>query len=582
MDTSYIQSNDLIAEKTRLLFNSTIVGVVGILINVIVLDIVQWNVIPKEDILLWSVIMILTLAFRIITYYFYKKSKTVTENYFFWYRILICGVIATGIAWSLAVIYMFPGSSVVHQMFTAFIFAGVSAASISTFSFDKRVSFSYLILMLAPLASRFFMTDSLIGSMTGLMILVFMGVLFTSSLRFHKQFIDNLLLARESEQANTAKSEFLSSMSHELRTPMNAILSLSQLMLIDNEKNKLSSHHKKNLKEIIHAGDHLLELINEVLDLSKIENSNFKLIIEDIKLTDLLNECIILIKPLAEKNNVNIYISQENLKYLLVFADRTKLKQIILNLLSNAVKYNIEGGEVTVSVNILPDEQIKILVNDTGLGLSEEQLSHLLTPFERLGAERKKIEGTGIGLIISKNLIEKMNGKLGYESSLGKGSTFWITLNYKISSIIKKAQEELPLDNRASIPTSTAKLTHCTLLYIEDDPVNIIIVEQLLALKPDITLLTATTGLEGLEIIKRERPDLILLDINLPDICGLEVSKKIKESDDLKSIPIIALSANAMPEDIEKGMESGINDYMVKPIDFNVFDLLLTKYLSSN
>jgi signal transduction histidine kinase/CheY-like chemotaxis protein len=579
MNPSLIKSNVLIAEKSSLLFNSIIIAVIGILVNVIVLGAVQWRIIPTSDIITWSLIMVLTLLYRLISYFYYKKSKNITEEYNFWYRIFVSGVVATGLTWSLAVIYMFPASDVVHQIFTAFIFAGVSAASISTLSFDKRLSYLYLVLMLIPLSIRFFMTGSFIGSMMGLMGLAFLGVLLSSSSRFYNQFISNLLLAKEAELANAAKSDFLSSMSHELRTPMNAILSLSQLMLIDDEHNKLTDHHKKNLKEIVHAGDHLLVLINEVLDLSSIESNKFKLSINTIGLEDLLDECLLMIKALAQSNNINLVFKKDKIKDIFVLADHTKLKQVLLNLLSNAIKYNKPDGTVSISIDKISRKQIKIVINDTGYGLSNEELEQLFIPFERLGAKNKNIEGTGIGLVISKTLIEKMNGDIGCESIPGKGSTFWITLDYEIRSIDDDKEEKFHAESQSDEKIAREQLSQYTVLYIEDDPINTIIMEQLIELKPDITLLTATTGLQGLEMTEQKKPDLILLDINLPDISGLDVSRQLKANKQFEDIPIIAVSANAMPDDIEKGTQAGVNDYLVKPIDFKAFNQVLNKYL---
>ena len=573
-----LSAEELLPEKNRLLYQATRVSVIGVLVNVIILSLVLWEVVSSLNILGWGLIMSIVMIAR---YFFYRlyllKNEDKSKSEDFWYKLFRFGALSTALGWGLGVYLLFPYEDVVRQGFIVFIYAGISAGSITSLSFDKKISFSYLFLMLVPLSVQFYFTGGFLGIMMSVIVIAYMLVLFSSVARFNRQFIDNVMLAVEAKQANAAKSEFLSSMSHELRTPMNAILSLSKLMLIDTEHNRLSDNHKKNLNEIIHASDHLLELINEVLDLSKIESNNFDLTLKNEKLNDIFSECLVLIEPMLQANSVVLITDDLNLDAVVV-ADRMKLKQILLNLLSNAVKYNRQGGTVYVSSE-QESNQLTIKIRDTGIGLSEGQLHRLFVPFDRLGVEKTEVEGTGIGLVIAKNLIEKMHGSISCESVKNTGSTFSITLplaeqSNTINETIDVIENEQKFEVKPQIDSQMYSV-----LYIEDDITNILIVEQLLKLKNDIDLYTAQTGKEGLQAIDEHDIDLLLLDINLPDMSGLDIVKQLKADNKFTSLPIIALSANAMADDVQRGNEAGVDDYLVKPIDFEAFDSMLKQHL---
>jgi len=367
------------------------------------------------------------------------------------------------------------------------------------------------------------------------------------------------------ETANRAKSDFLSSMSHELRTPLNAILGFAQLM--DSGTPPPTPTQKRNLEQILKAGWYLLDLINEVLDLALIESGKITLSLEPVPLLEVMQECRTMIEPQAQKRGIRMTYPQLAAP-LFLSADRTRLKQILINLLSNAVKYNQSGGKVTMECAARAPASVRISVRDTGAGLGPAQLAQLFQPFNRLGKEYGAEEGSGIGLMVTKRLTELMGGTIGVESALGKGSVFWIELVQTRATPI-----EVPQAARTTPagPQAPAARPPRTLLYVEDNPANLELVEQLIARRPDLRLLSAADGNLGIEFARAHLPDLILMDINLPGISGLEAMMVLRADPATSRIPIIALSANALPRDIEKGLQAGFFRYLTKPIKVDQF-----------
>ena len=365
------------------------------------------------------------------------------------------------------------------------------------------------------------------------------------------------------EKANQAKSEFLSSMSHELRTPLNAVLGFAQLMA--SETPPPTPAQKLSIDQILQAGWYLLRLINEILDLAMIESGKVSLSQESISLSEVLQDCQAMIEPQAQKRGTRMMFPRFD-RHFYVHGDRTRLKQVMINLLSNAIKYNRAGGTVIVQCGSSDEGRVRVSVKDNGAGLTPEQLAQLFQPFNRLGQEASSEEGTGIGLVVTKQLVELMGGVIGVESSVGEGSVFWVEL-------AASAAPELVFDNvGASSPAardlvvSEESSGQRTLLYVEDNPANLALVEQLIARRNDLKLLTAIDGYLGIELARAYQPDVILMDINLPGISGFGALKRLREDPATAHIPVIALSANAVPRDIEKGMEAGFFRYLTKPI----------------
>ena len=375
------------------------------------------------------------------------------------------------------------------------------------------------------------------------------------------------------EKANLSKSEFLSSMSHELRSPLNAILGFAQLL--ESGSPLPTSTQKGSIDQILKAGWYLLELINEILDLALVESGRLSLSLEPMLLVDVMLECQAMIDPQAQKSGIRMSFPQFEIPYF-VHADRTRVKQVLVNLLSNAIKYNRAQGAVGVTCSASTEKRIRISVSDTGEGLSPEKCAQLFQPFNRLGQEASAEEGTGIGLVMSKRLVELMGGEIGVESTVGTGSVFWFELN--LAATPQNAVDEVePLVLHPTTVQHGNVLR--TLLYVEDNKANLQLVEQLIARHPNLRLLHAGDGRLGIEMARTHQPEVILMDINLPGINGIQALGILREDPVTAHIPVLAISANAMPHDIKKGMEAGFLRYLTKPIKVNELMIALNMAL---
>jgi signal transduction histidine kinase/CHASE3 domain sensor protein/ActR/RegA family two-component response regulator len=390
-------------------------------------------------------------------------------------------------------------------------------------------------------------------------------VVFTD-ITVHQRHQDSLARAKdEAERANQAKSEFVSRMSHELRTPLNAILGFAQLL----DMARLKPAHRDSVGQILKAGRHLLTLINEVLDISRIESGKLSLSPEPVLASDVVREALALVQPQAAERHIRIDSEAVAGSTLFLRADRQRLKQVLINLLSNAIKYNREGGMVTIACQASGEGKIRLMVSDTGSGIPADKLDRLFSPFERLGAEQSGIEGTGIGLAFSKRLTEAMGGVLGVESQAGAGSTFFIEMPGAQAPI-----EDLGLSHSGQLAAAAAAVAgsaHPTVLCIEDNPSNLQLIERILACRPEIRLLTALHGLAGIKLAQQHIPSLILLDVHLPDIDGKEVLLQLKADSLTAAIPVIVVSADATHRQETRLREAGARDYLTKPIDVPSF-----------
>jgi PAS domain S-box-containing protein len=374
----------------------------------------------------------------------------------------------------------------------------------------------------------------------------------------------------EADRANHAKSEFLSRMSHELRTPLNAILGFAQLL----QMNALDAKQTQSVNHILKGGRHLLSLINEVLDISRIEAGGISLSLEPVAVGPALQEILDQMRPLAQARGIELRNESLNCDWH-VMADRQRLKQVLLNLVSNAVKYNRDGGTVTLSCQLDDKGQGTLQVKDTGPGLCDDEIARLFVPFERLGAAKSGIEGTGIGLALSKRLVEAMEGRIGVQSAVGQGSTFWLEL----PTVVAPTQILQGLET-IEAPAWEDNSNRRTLLYIEDNLANVVLLEELIKMQPGLQLLPAMQGSVGLELAHQHGPDLILLDLHLPDMTGEEVLRRLRENPRTREIPVIIVSADATQRQIQRLREAGAHSYLTKPFDVQEFLQVLSTILN--
>ena len=395
------------------------------------------------------------------------------------------------------------------------------------------------------------------------------AVLFTNISERKRAEASAIAALAEAERANRAKSNFLSSMSHELRSPLNTVLGFAQLL--NSGTPAPTSSQQESVDHILKSGWYLLELINEILDLALIESGHLSLTLESVSLAEVLSDCQAMVELQAQQSGIRLTFPRFD-NTCAVRADRTRVKQVVINLLSNAIKYNRPGGTVQVSCAEQADNRMRISVEDSGTGLSAGQLDHLFQPFERLGQEAGVIEGTGIGLVVSKRLVESMGGQIGASSTYGVGSKFWVdlvadsALRRLPGETVEPATPAPPAVGGTTADLAAQPARRSTVLCVEHDPANLMLMQRILARRTDLRLLLASDASHGVDVARATQPDVVLMDINLPGISGLQAMKLLSEDAATAHIPVIAVSANAMPLDVQSGLQMGFFRYLTKPL----------------
>ncbi len=552
-------------EMTRQVGENAVSSVVGTGLASIVIFFVLDGTVPRQLLLLWLAIQVLLLGARLYFAKVFNNFDTEDEQWAKAVGNFTGAMFFIGLGWGMASVLTALYGTLLDQVVILAILLGVVGAAIGTVAQVLSAYTAFLLSAMSPQILSFLLFAEEKHPLLGLLTIVYSVVVYragytlAANIRDLVEVREHLASAKSAaEEANMAKSQFLSRMSHELRTPLNAVIGFSQI-----QERYFDETTPPNLRQsrdhILLAGKHLLALIDDILDIVKIEQNKLDLSLDTVDLDTAIEASLSLVKNQAGEMNITLSYEQTGFS---VMASSPRLIQVLVNLLSNAIKYNHKCGAVTLSAKALAQGQIEVVVEDTGVGIDPKDQEKVFAPFSRLTyATHNEIDGTGIGLALSKFLVEHMNGRIGFDPAPVQGTVFWLRLPQG-----EAVESEPSLDS--DYPTISTHLVH-TVLYIEDSPASRQLLEMTLSQYPDLRLLTAHDAEEGIEIAKKTRPDLILIDINLPGIDGLSALKIMKNDPTLGDTRMVAISADAMPQQVDTAMKAGFDQYLTKPVELN-------------
>jgi signal transduction histidine kinase len=570
-------------EEIRMLYGSMMFSMLATFAVSLIMFIVLFDhASSRQALIIWFAVMIMSIMLRSWDSYCFINAGTEIQNRELWGKRFLLGSTFSGFWWGM-LSWLGHSAESGYQTLIVVSIIGVAGGSLATLSYRWQTIVFFLMPALLLLELRLIFEDTDFFRAVSYMLAVFILFTLTTSRRAYTNSNQNVRLRieadyneealkeakNEAEQANSSKSAFLSTMSHELRTPLHAILGYAQLL----ERGKpLSKQQSHNIREIDKAGKLLLELVNEILDLASIEKGNLQLNMTSISLVELIRECKALVQPLADEKHIQIDIQDASCH---VHADYTRLKQSILNLLTNSIKYNNESGKVSIKCRQLNNKRVRIDVRDTGYGIDADMQEHLFQPFNRLetGSE---IEGSGIGLAITRQLVEKMNGTISVKSVIGEGSTFSIELDSYVSDDSADTVIKTELDN-SSYTEINHDVPRKKILLVEDNSVNLKLIEhqiKVLGYQADM----AADGIEALKLFRKNNYGLVITDCNMPNMNGYELTSIIRQEDN-SNIPVVALTADAFPEKEDKCLAAGMNARLVKPLDMETLENTINQYI---
>ncbi|RLA09908.1 MAG: hypothetical protein DRQ60_01685 [Gammaproteobacteria bacterium] len=574
---------DADAESTKQLYRNLPASLAINFVLATLLSSVLWTQVPDPTLIAWFGTLLFLILIRLFSLFLFRKKAPCSKSLAPWENGFLVLSTLTGLLWGMAIWGFAPHADPRTPLLITFTLGGLTAGAAATLGSRLSVFYAYLFVMALPLSAWYFLQQSYPDQVMGVMIILYIITLMTVSYGAKRDSLKSIKLSNEiadakeqAESANQTKSDFLSSMSHELRTPLHAIIGFAQLLNL----NEIGEKNREKVGHIVNAGEHLTAMVDDILDFARVEAGHYELTTEPMSVAEVLVDAWKLLQPLAEERNIALSTPIDENQLVYVSTDRQRLKQILLNLMSNAIKYNAPGGQITLLCSTEGKQKIRISVRDTGPGIPTKNLERLFNPFDRLGADNNNVVGTGIGLALSRSLMDILGGRLGVDSKLGSGSTFWIELpryvplpHEALDDATERTMDTAPVDKEETEYSTT-------IIYIEDNLTNLQLVKDILNLRPSTRMLEALRGDQGYDLVVAQQPDLVLLDLHLPGLNGDEVLARLKTNPETRNIPVIITSADASKGQVERLTAAGAHSYVTKP--FTIDQLLQTIKVALN